>query len=147
MTKEKEVLHLVNGTIASLKNILPVQNEFQPLQVVKNHGEVHFGTTVCFTGDIQAELILHGDRGVFSQIGQQMFGMPVEGELLQSFTGEFGNMVAGNLSTIIVEQGFQTDITPPTILDGTTNFLGNAIKIIVKLKDIGALNASLIIER
>lgn len=145
-TKDKELLHLVNGTISSLKTLLPLHNEFEPVHVINKYGSIQFGTMVSFTGDIEAELILHGDSGVFSQIGQHMFGMPIEGELLDSFTGEFGNMVAGNLSTLIVEQGFQTDISTPTLINETTKLVGKAIHIIVKIKDVGPLNASLIIE-
>ncbi|QOY34972.1 chemotaxis protein CheX [Anaerobacillus isosaccharinicus] len=145
-TKDKKLLHLVNGTISSLKTLLPLHNEFEPVHVVNKHGGFQFGTMVSFTGDIEAELILHGDSGVFSQIGQHMFGMPIEGELLESFTGEFGNMVAGNLSTLIVEQGFQTDISPPTLINETTKLVGKAVHIIVKIKDVGPLNAFLIIE-
>lgn len=145
-TKDKELLHLVNGTISSLKTLLPLHNEFEPVHVVNKYGGIQFGTMVSLTGDIEAELILHGDSGVFSQIGQHMFGMPIEGELLESFTGEFGNMVAGSLSTHIVEQGFQTDISTPTLINETTKLVGKAINIIVKIKDVGPLNASLIIE-
>ena len=36
-------------------------------------------------------------KEVIDKIGQAMFGMSIEGEMVESFTGELGNMVAGNL--------------------------------------------------
>ena len=34
-----------------------------------------------------------------------MFGMSIEREMVESFTGELGNMVAGNLCTILEKEG------------------------------------------
>ena len=47
-----------------------------------------------------------------------MFGMSIEGEMIESFTGELGNMVAGNLCTILEKNGLILDISPPTVMTG-----------------------------
>ena len=51
-----------------------------------------------------------------------MFGMSIEGEMIESFTGELGNMVAGNLCTMLEKDGLILDISPPTVMTGTTSF-------------------------
>ena len=37
-----------------------------------------------------------------------MFGMSIEGEMIESFTGELGNMVAGNLCTVLEKNGLNS---------------------------------------
>ena len=43
--------------------------------------------------------MIEGTNGCMSKIGESMFGMPLEGEMLESFAAEFGNMLAGNIAT------------------------------------------------
>lgn len=53
-----------------------------------------------------------------------MFGIALEGDMLESFSGELGNMIAGNLSSNIYQQGINMDITPPTVMVGQTKLYG-----------------------
>ena len=68
--------------------------------------------------------------------------MNLEGEMLESFTGEFGNMFAGNLSIKASEQNLKIDITPPTVIVGNTKLYGfeKAFKLPTMVEDIGFLN-------
>lgn len=45
-----------------------------------------------------------------------MFGIPMTGVLLESFIGEFANMLTGNLATLLSNHSLTTDISPPKFL-------------------------------
>ncbi len=53
---------------------------------------------------------------------RMMMGMPVESfdEMARSAISELGNMVMGNAATILSNSNVLIDITPPTIITGTT---------------------------
>lgn len=44
--------------------------------------------------------------------------------MLNSFCGEFGNMIAGGLATIVSEQSVSIDITSPTLIEGDMRMTG-----------------------
>lgn len=79
---------------------------------------------------------------------QVEFGMPVEEEMLASFSGELGNMLAGGLSTNIVQNGIKTDITSPTIMQGSTTLSGyeRAIHMRAVFEAKGVLNIYLLLD-
>lgn len=96
---------------------------------------------VGLTGDVKGRVIIDSATATFSALGMKMFGMQLEGEMLESFTGEFGNMFAGNLSIEVSGQKMNIDITPPTILVGHTKIYGfeKAFKLPATIEDIGKL--------
>lgn len=59
-----------------------------------------------------------------SKIGEGMFGIPIEGEMLESFAAELGNMLAGNIATSLETENTIMDITPPTVIVGNTKMYG-----------------------
>ena len=69
-------------------------------------------------------MIIDAEKEMISKIGEGMFGMPLQEEMLESFAGELGNMLAGNMSTSISQKGFIIDITPPTVIIGHSKFSG-----------------------
>ncbi|MFD6440746.1 chemotaxis protein CheC [Peribacillus sp. NPDC060186] len=56
------------------------------------------------------------------KIAGAMFGIPLEGVLLDSFS-ELGNMPAGNIATPLVADETIMDITPPTFFIGQTKYM------------------------
>ncbi|MFD1849055.1 chemotaxis protein CheX [Oceanobacillus bengalensis] len=146
--RNRLILHLLNGTNASLKTIIPIQHKISKPELLGKFLKIHFGVLIGFTGDVKGKLIIDGEPSVFSMIGQSMFGMTVEGEMLQSFSGELGNMIAGNLSTNIVKQGIQTDITAPSIMEGSTTISGyeRALSISVIFENAGEINVHLLLD-
>lgn len=54
-----------------------------------------------------------------------MFGMPLEGAMLESFTGEFGNMIAGNLCTFTGQHDLELDITLQLSWLATPSFMAS----------------------
>lgn len=139
--RSKYITHILNGTIASIKTVIPLQGEIKKPTLLKDQLHLNFGVLIGITGDMKGKLILCGEMNVFSAIGEAMFGMAVENDMIASFSGELGNMIAGSLSTNIVEQGIETDITHPTILQGNTKLSGyeQAIQLPTVFPDIGEI--------
>jgi len=106
------------------------------------------GVLIGIVGDMKGRIIIDSTGATFSSISQHMFGMPLEGDMLESFTGELGNMIAGNLCTVVSSDQLEIDITPPTVLVGNTKFYGfqRAIMLPVQLLDIGKMSIILTID-
>lgn len=116
---------ILNGTITSLKSILPVPIEVKPPVVTSEPFEQEaMGVLIGIVGDLRGRVIIDGLPTTFSAIAEKMFGMAIDGEMLESFTGEFGNMIVGNLCTFVGQQNMTLDITPPTVMVGKTKLYG-----------------------
>ncbi|GKU80946.1 chemotaxis protein CheX [Niallia sp. NCCP-28] len=149
MTLTKSATEILNGTIESVKSVLPFEISIQkPLQISAPFFQKSFGVLIGITGDLRGRIIIDGNEHVFSKLGETMFGMLLEGEMLESFSGELGNMIAGNLSTFVSQNGIEMDITPPTVLIGETKMYGfdKALQLPIFLNELGTLNIILMIE-
>ncbi|WP_047982708.1 chemotaxis protein CheX [Ornithinibacillus contaminans] len=146
--KSKAITVLLNGTISSIQHVIPIKHEIRKPELSNESLKLQFGVLIGITGDVKGKLVLSADQSVFGAIGQAMFGMPLEGEMLTSFSGELGNMIAGGLSTNIVQSGLKTDITAPTIIEGNTNLSGyeKAIKLPVVFESVGELILYLLVD-
>ena len=82
-----------------------------------------------------------------SNLGESIFCMPLEGEMLESFAAELGNMLTGNIATSLAGGDGFNDITPPTVFVGNTNMYGfhKAIHLPMSLKGVGTLHIILMI--
>ncbi|RIU94457.1 chemotaxis protein CheX [Oceanobacillus picturae] len=146
--QSKVITHLLNGTNTTMKSIIPVAQNVSKPQLLTEPPIVEYGVLIGITGDIKGKIMLSGDPAVFSGIGGVMFGMAVEGEMLVSFSGELGNMIAGGIATIIVNEGLTTDITAPTVLQGTTKISGykKAIKLKAGFENLGELDVMFLLD-
>lgn len=144
----KVFTHLLNGTITSMKNVIPLQINFQKPQASERSLKLNFGVLIGITGEIKGKIILSASSGVFGSVGERMFGMPIEGEMLSSFSGELGNMIAGGMSTNVIESGIKTDITFPVVMEGDTTLTGfkKGIKIPASLEGIGEMDIYLLLD-
>ena len=106
------------------------------------------GVLIGLIGDLKGRVIIDSSPETFGGIGHTMFGMPLEGEMLESFTGEFGNMIAGNLCTAVGQVSLEIDITPPTVMVGNTKLYGfdKAFALPVDISNIGPLTILLTID-
>ncbi len=121
MSDSSVITKLLNSAIHSIKAVLPLDVEIKkPKLVSKNEMSTNLGVLIGMTGECQGHLILKAEPSTFGNIANSMFGMQVEGEMLFSFTGELGNMLAGNMTTFASQQGITMDITPPTVIEGQT---------------------------
>src|SRR5699024_7800390 len=110
------ITKVLNGTIATIKSIIPIEDDIVSPQLANDIIQLHYGVFIGITGDIEGKLMFAGNSSVFSSVGENMYGMPLEGEMLTSFSGELGNMIAGGLSTSIAQDGTFLDITPTTVM-------------------------------
>ncbi len=110
--------------------------------------QMQFGVLIGFTGDIKGKLVLSGDASLFSLIGERMYGMALEGEMLSSFSGELGNMIAGGMATNLAEDGVRTDITSPTVMQGDTTLSGfkKAIEVTISYVELGDMDIYLMLD-
>ncbi|WP_106495958.1 chemotaxis protein CheX [Lentibacillus sp. Marseille-P4043] len=144
----KAVTELLNGTLSSLSNVVPVAHEIKQPNLLKQDLHLQYGVLIGITGDVKGKLVLSGNTSIFSAIGEVMFGMPLEGEMLSSFSGELGNMIAGGMSTNIVEKDLHTDITSPTIIEGTMTLSGHkrALQVTVMFEKVGEMDLYLLLD-
>lgn len=149
MTLTKNVTEILNGTIESVKAVLPFEVSVdKPSLFTQPFTQHSIGVLIGMTGDIRGRVIIDGEEEIFGKIGEGMFGMVLEGEMLESFAGELGNMIAGNLSTSISAKGFEMDITPPTVLVGQTKVYGfnRAFRLPIHVSNLGVLEIVLAVE-
>src|SRR5699024_1140226 len=153
MTKQNKhsqvvVKDLLNGAIEAVNQVIPLKPSILKPESKEDPIELSFGVLIGFVGDIKGKIMFVGDAETFANIGEVMFGMPVEGEMLTSFSGELGNMIAGNLSTNIHAKGWTIDITFPTMMEGTTRLQGfkNGIKLPISYDDSGQLDIYLLLD-
>ena len=78
---------------------------------------------VCgVTGQIEGQVIFGMSAKTADQIAGTMIGQPIKqfDALAASAIAELGNMISGNSISGLAECGFTCDITPPTIIRGTS---------------------------
>jgi len=146
--RNKVVMELLNGTLDSIRNVVPIEFQLQRPKRVTNNFHLNFGVLIGITGDIQGKLVFTGQPVTFNSIGEKMFGMPLNDEMLLSFSGELGNMIAGGLSTTISQNGTNINITSPTIMQGNTSLTGfeQALEVTLGFADTGEVNTYLLID-
>lgn len=140
---------VLNGTISAIKSVLPLTMEIKKPTLINQHIEQEaISVLIGMTGDLPGRLILDGSEECMGKIGEAMFGMPLEGEMLESFSAELGNMIAGNLATSLAQSNTIIDITTPTVLVGKARMSGfeQAISLPIQIENIGTLHAIVIAE-
>ncbi len=145
----KNIQLILNAAISSLTNVIPLKLEvLAPSITVQPYEQKELGVLIGLVGGIKGRLLIESPINAIDTIGQAMFGMTIEGEMIESFTGELGNMIAGNLCTVLEKQGLVLDISPPTVMTGETKFYGftKAFKLPVKLETGASLNILLTID-
>ena len=78
---------------------------------------------VCgVTGQVQGQVIYGMSLTTADKIASTMLGQPIKtfDQLAASAIGELGNMISGNAMQGLSEAGWICDITPPTIMRGTS---------------------------
>lgn len=144
----KIATQLLNAVLNSIKNVVPIEFQQDKPKLMDANLKMKYGVLIGMTGDVKGQLILMGEPEVFAKIGETMFGMPIEGEMLSSFSGELGNMVAGGMSTNISSEGVTTDITSPTIMQGNAMLSGHkrGLEIPIEFKDTGKMGIFLLLD-
>lgn len=146
--KTKLITSLLNATLFSIKSVVPIGSEVKEPKLLKQALQLNFGVLIGITGDMKGKLVFSGNTSTFASIGERMYGMSLEGEMLQSFSGELANMIAGALSSKLIETNTEINITTPTILQGDTKIFGyqQALKLPVIFEQVGILNTYLLLD-
>lgn len=150
MTINTSITIVLNGTIESVKSVIPISMGIDKPSVIQQpFTRNDKGVLIGITGSLQGRLIIEGNEDVFSKIGEAMFGMPLEGDMLDSFTGELGNMIAGNLATSIANTGVDMDITPPSLLIGNTQIteFDKGLSLPIHLSSVGSFTIILMVMK
>jgi chemotaxis protein CheX len=149
MTLISGVSDLLNNFITALKAVIPLEVTFhEPTSMDEPFNQHHIGVLIGMTGDTRGRFIIDGEDGSFKSLAASMFGMPLAGEMLESFAGELGNMVVGNLATSIALSGRNVDITIPAVLAGDSNIYGfhQAVQLPLTIENVGDFLILLMIE-
>lgn len=145
----ESVSDLLACSIDSVKQVMHVPVTFGA-PYLNNEKVLQTGMCVLvgFTGDIAGRMLIDGQGESFGKLGETMFGMALEGEMLHSFVGEIANMVAGSMCTLISQKGRKVDITPPTIMEGKMKLFGfeKAIYVPLAVEQVGELNIILLLK-
>lgn len=143
------VCELLEYIMDSVKQVVPVPLTVEPAYLY-DISELQTGMCVLvgFTGEITGRLLIDGHSESFGKLGETMFGMALEGEMLHSFVGEVANMVAGTMCTKISQKGRKVDITPPTIMEGKMKLFGfeKAIFVPFAVDHVGEMNIILLLQ-
>lgn len=72
-------------------------------------------------GDVEGVVLYGMSYNTATQIASAMIGATVSelDEMATSAIAELGNMITGHATTLLSENGFKTDITPPSVVRGT----------------------------
>lgn len=125
MTDSSIIQYILNSTIQSLTAVIPVNFKvLSPSLTTQPYEQKELSVLISLIGDLRGRLIIDTNEETISHIGEAMFGMKIESAMIESFTGELGNMVAGNLCTVLEKNSLTLDISPPTVLTGETKFYG-----------------------
>ena len=105
-----------------MTTVIPIKLEIFPSSLtVEPYEQKELSVLIGLVGGIKGRLLIDTSTDAIDMIGQAMFGMSIEREMVESFTGELGNMVAGNLCTVL-KDSLILDISPPTVMTGATKF-------------------------
>lgn len=149
MTINVQVTNVLNSTISAVKTVLPCEVEVKkPAFMSQPLIQESVSVLIGITGDIPGRLVIEGTENCISKVGETMIGMPIEGEMLESFAAELGNMIAGNMATSLAHLEHLIDITPPTVIIGTSKMYGfdKAIHLPILLPNIGQLSIVLMVK-
>lgn len=141
---------ILNSTLSAVDAVMnmPIERG-QPRLVQAPLLQTEIGVLIGLTHGVRGRLILQAGRSVFSGIGQAMYGMALEGDMLESFVGELGNMIAGNMSTTAAGEGLSVEISPPTVLVGETKLsgFGTALLVPVSIAGSGKLDIIMVLDQ
>jgi chemotaxis protein CheX len=128
--------------IETLINIKPSVGQLSVQTINYLHNYVWF--KIGIIGKLNKEILFGFPEAVaFKMVSGMMGGYPVTefDEMCQSAVGELGNMISGNASTMLYQQGIEVDITPPNLVQQTGYaWGGKAFSIPLTIETIGEFN-------
>ncbi|MBT2291973.1 chemotaxis protein CheX [Paenibacillus albidus] len=117
------------------------------IELIDNHIWIQVG----MTGQLSGNIIF----GIAEHVALRMVSVMMGGfvitemdEMGQSAISELGNMISGNASTILSNQGVMVDITPPKLMksEAMSFHSGKALSIPLMMEGIGELDIQVLIS-
>ena len=149
-------MQLSPATVNTLKVIPSVLDKVIPLKTVINKSELisaplaqqNYSVLIGIMGDAKGRIILEVTKDLLSDIAFTSYGMRLDDDMLASFLGELGNMVGGNLASGVYSLGTSFDITPPTVMYGSTTIynITSAVKIPLQVDNRDEMTMILALE-
>jgi len=101
------------------------------------------GVAIGYASPLSLRMVIDGERDTFGRMGAVLFGMQLEGEMLDSCVGEMANMIAGGTTTILGGLGIETDITPPSLIQSYEGE-GRGVVLPVEIDQVGPVRILLL---
>lgn len=149
LSQARSIQLILNHMIRSLKEVLPVKVDISgPTITPEPFIQKELTVLIGMVGDTKGRLIIDTTLDAMRTIGYEMFKMEVSDEMIESLSGEVGNMLAGNLSVGLERDAFLIDITTPTVMTGTSKIhgFGKAITLPVTLNDQHTMKVLVILD-
>jgi chemotaxis protein CheX len=137
---------LLDSVRVSIGNIIPRPlSQDEVLTTSDPIAKDEIGVSINFTNS-EYTMILDGQRVVFSRMSEAIFGMYMEGEMLDSCVSEIANIIAGGTTTILGAQGVLLDITTPSLLQDNFHFDGdtNKVTLPISIETVGDIRVVLL---
>ncbi|MBO9599531.1 MAG: chemotaxis protein CheX [Cohnella sp.] len=136
---------LLSSVCDSMKNVIPrpiARSESMPGDIPVSVAEL--GVAIRFANPIGIKMVLDGERRMFSKMSELIFGMPMEGEMLDSCAQEIANIIAGGTTTLLSNRGIAADITPPSLLNGSASVADYAGGLALIIEEVGNMRILLL---
>lgn len=132
---------LLQDILQALRQVVPLSLSVTDPRSDNEEWQDEWGVLIGVTGDMYGRVVILGEGEVFGRLGESMFGMALEGDMLHSFVGELANMVTGQAATLVSGRGCRIDITPPTVITGKMHIFGlrNVVRMSVAFERAGEL--------
>lgn len=144
--KVEYITPFVAGSINVVQMLIGITGERGKLSARPQMFTAQQLNIVCgITGDITGQVIFGMSMKTANLVASKMIGQTITAfdQLAASAIAELGNMISGNSATLLAQQGFNCDITPPTIIKGTnvriTTIDSAALVIPVSMAALGEL--------
>ncbi|MDO4798992.1 MAG: chemotaxis protein CheX [Bacillota bacterium] len=128
--KAEYVNAFITAGIEVLNNFVPAKFHVGKPFVRQNPYEAQeYVIMLGITGDIRGSATLSFSEEVAKLVASgMMMGMPIAeiDDMAKSALSELGNMVMGNSATLLFNVGTRIDITPPSLVKGTTLEISSA---------------------
>lgn len=143
----------INPFLTSSVHVIEATMQIKPsvgqvlLKSIEGHEDFLF-LKIGIVGQFSGEIVFCFPQDVAMKIVSAMMGgYPIEqfDDMCRSAISELGNMISGNASTMLYNDGVVIDITPPNIISFTDQMAAKkALTIPLQLTNIGAFDIYMI---
>ncbi|WP_426448924.1 chemotaxis protein CheX [Paenibacillus sp. S-38] len=132
--------------IEQVANVRPSTGELGVKDVVIS--EQYIWIQIGMTGQMEGDIVFGLHEDVAKKVVSAMMGgysITEMDEMSKSAISELGNMISGNASTMLFNQGVVVDITPPKLMQQAAAGAKKALTIPLIMEGIGELDIQVLI--